>query len=344
MTMNDRLMKAAVRLLEGTSTRATFHRGLKVDWFKAWEQPLGDALATLPELPSCSHELLAILAANPTRAEKRHALVSRRGQPVAVVSLRRRKDFWEPVTEHCVPSWDLFPTAPAESHGDVTRALGLEVRVGGYDADPTPLRPHHSIPYVTYQADLRGNFEGHWRDADRMNSIKQARKRTAGYQVRADHAGDAEWNADTWFEMWKDDPEEQYLAAEDRRRVWPTLVKQGKLHTVVLVDGDHPVAGAVFFTTERGLLFVCTARDKSRGSQAVGTRVLDASFHWASEAGFQELDLGGGGDYKRWWAPIGRNKYHVTFRPPLVDAAHRAFRLLRTAKDKLAQLQSRQTQ
>jgi hypothetical protein len=195
--------------------------------------------------------------------------------------------------------------------------------VSGYPEEPSALAPTAVTPYAFYRANLRENFEEHWRKEDRLYTIRKARKRTAGLKVRWDHPADVDWIVKTWTEMWSDDPAQQTLAAADRLVASRMLLQRGQLHSVALLDGDEPVAGATHVVRGKALLFHCNARDRSRGPQAVGTRVLDETFQWAAANGFESFDLGGGMDYKRWWAPTAGERYHLRFCPPLVTAARR---------------------
>ena len=54
--------------------------------------------------------------------------------------------------------------------------------------------------------------------------------------------------------------------------------------------------------------------------------------HWGAEAGYSEYDLGGWLDYKRWWAPVGKTKYQVVFRPKLFITASAVLASLRSAQ------------
>lgn len=49
--------------------------GLKVKWFTSWHPLLDEALAVLPEMETCPHELSAALMRNPSPTAKRMALV-----------------------------------------------------------------------------------------------------------------------------------------------------------------------------------------------------------------------------------------------------------------------------
>lgn len=323
-----------MRILEGASSRIAHVPGLSVRWHASWGPPLDEALAQLPPMANCSHELFRGIAANPSTSPKRHAVVLRGSSPAAVISLRRRQNFWELVTESCVPLC-MFPVAPSENPGDIIRALGVEIRLGGVEADPMPLGPWLVTPYVTYQADLRGDFEKHWRSAGRMTQVRKVRKQTEKYAIRVDHPGDVEWHVATSRQMWQTDPQQLYLAADDQMHAWPQLREMGRLHSVVLVEGTDPVASNIMYVDGKRLLGLTLARDKSRVADYIGSRLFDVSFHWGAEAGYDEYDLGGWLDYKRWWAPAGKTKYQVVFRPKLFVAASAVATSLRNAEQQV---------
>jgi hypothetical protein len=308
-------------MADAASTRASFVSGVRVRWFDGWHPALNEALDVLPEMEMCPHAVFRAVATTQSLARKRFALVMRDGEPIAVAGVRRRQTFWEPLLEECIP-FDLFPARPREL-GNVLRALGLEISMSGYDADPSHLAPHGVTPYTIYRADLRQPFEDHWRKEDRLYTVRKARKRTANLSLRWDHPSDVDWIVRTWIDMWKDHPAQQTLAGNDRLVASRMLAEKGLLHSVALVDGDEPVAGATHLVQGKKLLFHCNARDRTRAAQAVGTRVLDETFHWAAQNGFESFDLGGGMDYKRWWAPPAGERYHLNFRPPVMRAARR---------------------
>jgi hypothetical protein len=326
------LAKAGVlAAAEQISSRLPSSNGIEVLWFDRWSPRLDEALARLPELELCPHDVYRALAQNPATTRKRLALVTHAGEPVAVVCVRRRHTFWEPVLEEAIP-FSLFPARP-EFLGVALQALGLEIRSGGQPVVPVGFLPGEATPYLTYRADLTGDFEAHWRKQEQLYTIRKARKRTAGMRFRWDHPDDLDWIVATWLQMWKDDPEQQAFAAgPDRLLASRLLLQRGLLHSVALLDGEVPIAGATHVRLGRTLVFHCTARDRTRDLYNAGTRVLDESFHWAATAGFQSLDMGGGMGYKRRWAPEGEQRYHLTVQPRAIAAGRELVGKLRSLK------------
>ncbi|HWO93739.1 MAG TPA: hypothetical protein VNL92_03155, partial [Dehalococcoidia bacterium] len=106
-------------------------RRLRVRWFDAWHPELDKALATLPEMPTCPHELFRMLMQNPIGARKQTALVTEDGRPVAVVGLRRKHRHWEPVPQDPSPR-AVAPAAPGFLV-PALRALDRDIWVWGFD-------------------------------------------------------------------------------------------------------------------------------------------------------------------------------------------------------------------
>ena len=92
--------------------------GLQVRVFGSWEARLDAVLRVLPESETCPHDLFRLLLQNPSAVPKRIVLVSERGEPVALVGLRYRLGYWEPVTQWLVPGM-VFPVRA----GYLARAL-----------------------------------------------------------------------------------------------------------------------------------------------------------------------------------------------------------------------------
>jgi hypothetical protein len=287
----------------------------------------------------CSHDLFARLARNPAGAEKRFAIVRRNGSPVAVVALRRRLAYWEPVTEGAVP-WCLFPALPGE-HAAVLRALNLRIQFIR-DVHPRHLVPDEIYPYAIYRADLTQDYERHWRDAGHHKTVRQARNKTQGMQARIDHPGDIEWVTKTWMNSWDDSAEGETTAGPDRILGGIELTRAAQFHVVTLVDQqDRPVAGCTFYVHEDSVVAQVLARDESLQASAVGTRLIDETFKWAAAAGFRYMDMGGGHEYKARWAPEAGNRYLVVFRwgpLPVRRARTLAGRVRRRLKRALASL------
>jgi Acetyltransferase (GNAT) domain len=293
-------------------------KGLDIEWSSNWgpqHDRMLDDLAFLDDDDRQLHRLLG----RTTDATKVHATVAADGAPIAVVSLRRRPGFWEPASAQCLPGTPI--ACVPDQLGRVLRGLGREVRIGSLYRDPSDLHPLVTRSYQRYGADLRGDYEAHWPHRGGMNYLA-ARKKTVGFDVRIDHPGDLEWTVNRWAEFWRDNETGEVASAPDRLAVWGHL--QGvRTHSVMLAKDDQPVAGCVHFCVDGVVKFECTGRDLAFEKQRVGTRVLDVSFEWAKQAGYDIFDMGGGADYKHWWAPPYATSYEAVFVPPLVQRVNR---------------------
>jgi hypothetical protein len=290
--------------------------GLEVAWSSVWAPAHDLALARLPLLDAPTRQLHRLLGTT-ISGSKLHAIVTSDDELIAVVTLRRRPGFWEPASAQCLPGTPV--ACLPDQLGRVLRGIGREVDIGSFYRDPTDLRPTHMRSYDRYGADLTGDYEAYWPSQGGMN-YRTARKRTAGFEVRIDHPGDLEWTVNRWAEHWADDPSGQVASAADRLAVWGHL-RGDLVHTVMVAKDGQPTAGCVHFCADGVVKFECTGRDFSFEKQRVGTRVLDASFEWAKQAGYEIFDMGGGADYKHWWAPPYAKSFAARFVPPQVQRA-----------------------
>jgi hypothetical protein len=256
-----------------------------------------------------------VLLARPSEARKRHAVVRRSGRVIAVVSLRRCAGFWEPVSAQCIPRSPI--ACEPDLVGPVLRALRVLIQIGPLYERDDALDPDEWLEYPRYGQPLTADYEAYWPAQGGMN-YRNARNKTRDLATRIDHPGDIDWVVDTWAEMWRGHPSGEYVAAGDRKLLWNRLQQRGTIHSVVLADGDKPVAGCVHYCEDGIVRFECTGRDHTYDKRRVGTRVLDVSFEWAKSAGYEFFDMGGGEGYKHWWAPPYASSYGCIYRPPLL--------------------------
>jgi hypothetical protein len=307
----DRLVVASWPAVERVA-KAMHDRGLRVEWASEWSAQHDRALDELALGDEATR--WAQILGQPTGARKCHAVVRVDGELVGVVTLRRRPGFWEPVSAQCLPG---TPIACRDEHlGRVLRGLGVEVRIGSLFTDPAPLDPTSAYSYERYGADLRGDYEAFW-----PGDLFRARKKAVGLEARADHAGDLAWIIDRWEEFWREHPNDEVAAAQDRRNLWPELQREGHVHTVVMHDAGTPAAGCVLVCFDGVAKFDCTGRDPSFDRRRAGIRALDASFAWAAGAGYEVLDVGGGGEYKSVWGPVYATSYGAHFVPKVIRVA-----------------------
>jgi hypothetical protein len=324
------------------SATAARRHGFRCHWFKRWSPTLDDALQALPPLEDCPPEVFRELATNPTEAPKRLGLVVKADQPVAVLSLRKRKDFWEPVTSMAIPAVNL-PAAPG-ALGDALRACGLRVSIEELYGDPALLRPTVSHTWDVYVVRLQEDYEQHWRRSKLNRSVAHARNRTAHLSVEVDDFADVDWTIDRWAEIWRHNPEELWTTASDMKVAARWLMESGRVTTVSLRDNGERLAG--IYLIARGSLIhgMVDARAVQLRTDHTGTRICDVAMEIARDKGFEKFDIGGLVDYKKRWAPAEGTRSTVFFEPPWLRASRSAKVRASRAWDRLsAELRSPKT-
>jgi hypothetical protein len=312
----------AVESIAGLSAQYAGN-GLKVRWSRTWDRDLDEALAQLPPFEDCSHDMYRELV-QPTQVPKQHALVLEHGVPIAQISLRRRKRFWEPVTYQCLPK-AIAPATSMSMLGRALNALGTEVHVpAGIGEEIGELNARQSWSYEWYGVDLQGDYEGYWRSKKRMYTIRRARQRCAEMERRINGEGDLEWIIAQWREQWADDPGQEVVATEDRLRFWGALARSRdkgrmQLHTLQLLAGNRRVAGLVFTSSDQTVMLQCGGRDPEFDDSYSRAALHLSAIDWAAGNGFRYLDLAGG-DWKRHWGPPGGVRHGAIFRSPIIEA------------------------
>lgn len=319
---------------------------LRFEWTSDWTADLDEALRTLPPMEALSSDTFRMLAMQATVLPKRHAVVLRGDVPMAVLSLRRRQQVWEPVTALAAPT-SLLPARP----GELPRALahcGLVVSIPELFGDPAPYQAGTTVPFDVFAVDLQGDLEAHWRSNGYWKTIRSIRNRTTALTVRHDGPGDADWVLDQWLANWQDDPQQMGDAAADMRLAWQHMQLAGDVTTFVLLDGDEVVAGAVNLVREDEIIGLCTARVHDRPNWSLGTRLIDASMTAYRDAGYRRFDLGGWSDYKHRLAPLAGQRHWITMRPPAArlaaDASRAARRCYRGAQRLVSRVTGDQTE
>jgi GNAT superfamily N-acetyltransferase len=280
------------------------YNGLKVDWFDGWHPILDEALQSLPEMETCPHELFRLLIENPGPARKRSALVTERGVPVAVVGLRQRGRYsWEPVTQWITPG-AVFPAKPGYLMSAL-ESLRIEVWVAWWRmASPPPasqlMRYLESTP--TYRLSCSGDCERYWRETGHFKTIRRIRNRCRNYTLAINAPGSAEWTIRNWEAKWRPDPATVDPSLTDRIIAANYLEGQGRYYTLTLLDGDVRIGGATMTVHHGDAVAGVLHRDLEYRRQGVGDRLIDLSFTFAAERGFETFDIGGGHHYKSHWA------------------------------------------
>ena len=299
-------LKRAARRWE--SARA----GLEARDFTSWAPELDAALKVLPESPNCPGALLQLLCEPRPDTPKRIVLLTEHGTPVAVVALRLTPWGWEPVTTWTIPGLP-FPVRSGQT-ARALRAVGLPMKVAWWRC-PEPMPKGPAIAFVketaTRQIELGADFEQYWRSMGRLKDIKQARKRCNQFQLAVDPEGGAGWtirNAGVKWRIPGDIAEDQVAAAE-----W--LETRSRHHTLLLCDGDRPLAGMSCHVDGGDLVGHTTFRDPNANWFCAGVFLMDRLTVWAAQHGFARLDLGGGFDYKARWAPESGKNFTLQVTP-----------------------------
>ncbi len=307
-------MKATAAL---TSMAARPH-GLRCHWFKGWNRALDDALQALPPMPGCPPDIFKELACHPAEVPKRLGLVLKSGEPLAVLSLRRRKNFWEPVTSMCIPGADL-PAAPG-ALGDAFRACGLRVSIEELYVDPYPLHPTTVHVWDVHLISLQEDYTEFWKRSKLWRNVAHSRNRTAHMELCVDNAADIDWTIDRWAEIWKTDPEELWTTASDMKVAARWLNEQGLAIPITLRENGERVAGMYNIAMGPVLHAMVDARAVDRPTDHTGNRILDVSMEVARDRGFEKYDIGGLVEYKKRWAPAETTRSTVFFEPFLLRA------------------------
>ncbi|WP_054313423.1 GNAT family N-acetyltransferase [Mesorhizobium sp. 1M-11] len=303
-------------------------RGVHIAWFDAWNPTLDQALDALPAIPGCARDLYRELT-QPTSVRKRHALATENGRPTALISLRRRRRYWEPVTYQALPGV-IAPASSPAALGRALHALGVEVRVeAGLDKSVVDLNPRCHWSSDNYRVDLRGDYEARWSRNHRKNVRKACKRCDEFMRLRIDDVGDLEWSCAQWERTWEGADAGETVATEDRLRFWRAFVKQQsadspiQFRTLHLLDGNRRSAGVVLMCKDGVALGQCIVRDPEYDRFWVGVRIMEASIKWAASAGHRQFDLGSGQDYKQSWGEAVTGRYGAIFRPRAVSALYR---------------------
>jgi GNAT superfamily N-acetyltransferase len=299
--------------------------GLKVVWSDTWNRTLDEALDHLPPPPVCSHDHYRELLL-PTDRPKRHALVLEKDEPIALVSVRRRKSFWEPVSYQALSAF-IAPAKDSRNLGRAIRALGIELRVEyGLGPESQNMGGTHCTSYDIIRIALQSDYESYWlRDgAQHQKHISSARRKCKNLHLQVDSENDIEWAINQWKSRWASSSTDEIAAAADRWSFWRAIFRapekdgQMKIRSYTLYDGDKPVASVVNSAVGDVQFGQCLTMLDDYRKRGAGTRIIDASLAQAAAQGYSFLDLGGGHGYKLLWGPVVGQRYGVWFVPGLL--------------------------
>jgi GNAT superfamily N-acetyltransferase len=289
------------------------HRqSLEVRSFDRWNESFDDILERLPttELlpPSLFRQLML------TNPEQKRALAFYdRGDPVGLLGLRCTRNGWNALTNWIVPGI-LCPAKPGYQPRILDSAgLGIDVAWWRHKHAPPKVRSVCDLRRSdTHRLNLRGNFEGYWRQGNHFKNIRASRNRCKGLELDVDVPGSSEWVIRHTTAKWDVDPVEN----EDRVVAARFLQAAGLHHALILRDGTRRVGGVTVIQHGDTIVAENIWRDPAYERNGLGVRLIDLSVQWAVERGFRIMDFGGeiqGCDtYKVRWAPPAGEKW--TFR------------------------------
>jgi hypothetical protein len=314
-----RLLKNVVNVLGGVAGDRRRRRAFRVVRHSDWCPELDAALATLPEMDSCPHELFRMLATNPGPAVKQLLLVIEKDIPLAIVALRQRHSDWVPVTHYHLPG-ALFPSQFGRI-GEAAAGLGLDLFLAWWrqPSDPPGIanaRVTRSTP--TFKIACDTDIEAFWRERGHLNDVKRMRKRCEPFRVVVDFPGGMEWVTRKWEEKWRSPSDLPAADLDDRLLVARYLEERRAHHSVIVLDGDRPIAGNTYIVHNHELVWLYTYREPEYDRFGLGHRLLDFSIDWATQLGYRKIDLGGGHEhFKSKWGPKDGAKWEIRICPEL---------------------------
>lgn len=292
---------------------------------KHWDDVLNEALRIIPENDDFPHELIRLLAEPRGGRPKKTWLIVEDGVPTAIAPLRQVTTLsWEPVTQYILPG--IVIPARSGKHVAALRALGLNTRVAFWRTDmalPGGPDVHALERTVTYGMNCADDFEAYWKSTDIWRVLRSARNKCHHLTIRENAPGASEWVISRWAEKWGV-PADQ---AQDRILAAKFLEARGRHFSLTLFDGDRPVAGQTCLSHRGEMVAQCIHREDDNGQ--INNRLIHETFLWAREKGFRAIDIGGGHDYKRKFAPVAGERQEVTICPPWRHATGQALRGLK---------------
>lgn len=279
-------------------------QGLRVDWVELSDDRLDGILNELPEMTPWPREAYALLLRERKNVVKRIALVSMKREPVGLIGLRLNRTAWEPVTQWILPH-AVFPVREGYLFPCLA-ALGIPIRVACWRWETPPPKSSLIRSFTQgprYGAKLSTDYQQYWKTSGRWNGLKTTRNRCKNFRLTVNEPGAVTWSIRSAEGQWRQPDTAEASNLEDRIEVFHFLESVGLHFTLTLLDGDKPIASQTYLADGKCLVGFTDYRDRAYDWYGVGTRLLDLSFQWAAESGFEEMDLGGIFEYKKLWAP-----------------------------------------
>ncbi len=312
------------------SPRLVLSKGLKVEWHNSWNAKLDEALKELPEMEDCPHEIYRLLLQNRGRDVKPIALVTRHGEPSALIGLRREGFHWTLATQWLLPG-ALFPAKPG-CWVETLEALGLDLSIGWWrQKSPPPEAKTIRVAEktLTHCANCSYDFEKYWHETGFMKTIRKTRNRCHCFTFQVNVPGALEWTMRNWHEKWLGTPFESSTAGLDRLVLAQALQAQGKHITFSMEDNEKIIGGATLFIQQNDLVAGVCYREPEYDWHGVGDSMLEHLFTWAAQSPYDSIDIGGGQDYKKHWAPPCGQKWLIRFTPTYLYYPKQLYRRIR---------------
>ncbi len=200
-------------------------------------------------------------------------------------------------------------------------ALGLTLRVALWRTafgPPDGARIRDIVTTPTHRISCAEDFEAYWKSTDLWRHLRSARNKSKSLTLKENAPGASDWVISNWARKWGVPDGE----TQDRLITARFLEERGKHFSLTLCEGDRPVAGQTCLS-HRGEM-VGQAIYREDDNSGVGNRLLHLTFCWAKEKGFSTIDIGGGHDYKRKFAPQIAERHEFTIATPARYLAQRA--------------------
>jgi hypothetical protein len=310
---------------------------LKTASFSEWNGVLEQALRLLPENWEGAHDFYETLGRAPIR--KRIELVTRSDEPVAIVGLVPSyvAGVWQPLTEWIAPA--LVCPARPELFWQALQATNLSIRLGWRHQtlrlDRSVIRDSNLKD--TYSVKFPFDYRAYWKTSG--NGVNKNQKRCKHFTVKMDQPGTAEWVLTNWKRHWEPEHDGSEVRLRLAGATW--LEAHGQHHTMVMYDGDTPIAGHTIASTPGGQvhLWQVSYKDPAYDSLSPGTALLGYLFEWIERNHPTSIfDLGLDHAYKLKWAPVRGQHLDVTVSPLVPYASRKAAGGIRVLKKKVLEM------
>jgi len=313
-------------------------KGLQVKFFESWHPDLDEALNLLPEEEICPHELFRMLCQVPGLFKKQIILVKKRDDSIAVACFRRNFNYWVPVTHFIVPGF-LFPVK--ENYiGQILSVIGsfIHYKIGWWRWRMPPphvqwIRSLYSEP--TYAASCSGDFEKYWRQNGNFKDVRLFRNRCKNFNLKINLRDSAEWTIKNSEAKWRLSGIGETPGLKERLLASKYLEMRGLYHTLSLVDQQELTAAISFIIHHNDAVAYVNYRNPHYDRYGVMTHLMESSFYWARDMGFDKIDWGGSFDYKNKWAPEDNKKWMLDVCRTDILVREYSFGLLRKAEIKI---------